>query len=75
MRFETLDCPTCGEEARGTCETLIGTAELVHHEDGTSDYAGDTIIHWDGQQTVEDGHGRVMLDCANGHEWPSREVS
>jgi hypothetical protein len=73
MRFETLNCPTCGEVARGTCETLVGTALLVHNEDGSSEWEGETIIHWDGQQT-DTRDGMIVLDCDGGHEWTSREL-
>ncbi|MHC4405167.1 MAG: hypothetical protein ACYTG0_36440 [Planctomycetota bacterium] len=69
MRFKPWKCPECGQQAKGTLETIPGIALLLFDEDGNAQYAGETAICWDGQATVCDEYGRVTLDCPDGHAW------
>ena len=74
MRFQTLNCPTCGEQARGTVERMAGAALLTHQPDGSSEYEGTTDIWWDEQRTQIDAEGRWELICIEGHQWASKEI-
>lgn len=75
MKFTTINCPNCGEFARGTVETLSGAALLSDPKpDGSVEYSGETEIWWDEQRTVRDRAGRVQLVCYNSHNWFSKVV-
>lgn len=75
MKFATMNCPDCGEPARGTVETVSGAALLSNPQlDGSVEYSGETDIWWDEQRTVRDPMGRVQLVCRNGHDWFSEVV-
>lgn len=70
MRFTPLHCPTCQARARGTVERLTGVALLTEpDEEGRVEYAGQTDVWWDEQQSVTDKRGRVRVICPAGHEW------
>ena len=71
MRCATPRCPTCGELAAGTLETLSGRAGLAFDDAGNADWAGGTDLFWDEQLTVRDRRGRVTLLCRCGTDWPS----
>jgi hypothetical protein len=36
---------------------------------GNAEYAGESDMAWDTQETITDKTGRVMLTCPNGHDW------
>ena len=73
MKFETPRCPECGEELRGTIESVKGVAELSRQDDGeTFEYSGSTDVWWDEQRPVRDHAGRANLICHNGHDWFSK---
>ncbi len=65
----TLRCPRCGQQARGTVETVPGIARLSFAADGTAEYDGETELYWDGQETVHNPAGQVLLQCPEGYEW------
>ena len=52
-------------------EAIPGIARLFFDEDGSAEYLGGTDVCWDGQLTIRDEQGRVILICADGHEWPA----
>ena len=68
MRFEPSNCPECGQQAKGTLETIPGIARLLFDEDGNAEYLGGTDVCWDGQETVRDESGRATLVCPDGHD-------
>jgi len=72
MRFEPHTCPSCGGIATGTSETIPGVALLDFDADGNAEYAGETKMCWDGQQTEIDADGNAELWCGEGHCWPAR---
>jgi hypothetical protein len=73
MKFETPKCPECGEDLRGTIESVKGVAELSLQDDGeTFEYSGSTDVWWDEQRAIRDHEGRVNLICHNGHDWFSK---
>ena len=69
MRYDPWRCPQCGQEAKGTLETIPGIARLLFDEDGNAEYQGETDVCWDGQETVRDENGRATLVCPDGHDW------
>jgi hypothetical protein len=69
MRFNPWRCPECDEAAKGTVEVIRGLALLNFDEQGDADYAGETKVDWDQQMSLLDDHGRVTLECPNGHQW------
>jgi hypothetical protein len=72
MKFSPVRCPTCGQLAKGTLETLPGMALLgIDPDTGEADYEGRTEIWWNDQRSNRDLQGRYMLTCENGHEWPA----
>ena len=73
MKFAIPCCPTCGEQASGTLETVPGVALIQPDEKhpGHFDYAGETKMFWDSQETVTDVMGAATLICDHGHEWQS----
>ena len=71
MRFTPWKCPTCGQSAAGTLETVPGLALLVFDDDGQAEYEGETKIDWNGQKTCQDKSGRTILECLSGHQWPA----
>ncbi len=70
MKFAVMNCPECGEPARGSIETLSGVAVFTDPApDGSVDYEGTTDLWWDEQKTIRDAQGRAQLICHNGHDW------
>ena len=69
MRFEPANCPQCGQQAKGTLETVPGVALLMFDEDGNAEYQGQTDLCWDDQETIRDESGRATLFCPGGHDW------
>jgi len=69
MRFDSPQCPQCGQLAKGVLETIPGLARLLFDEDGGAEYAGSTDVCWDGQEAIRDEQGRVRLICPDGHQW------
>lgn len=65
MKFEIDKCPYCDGDPTGILETLKGWALLNDREDDTEEfeYAGETSIDWDSQETDEDNDGNVTLWC------------
>lgn len=71
MRFQTPNCPTCGEIAYGTLEHCEGLALLNFTDDkGNAEYEGETKYFDEKQETVKT-NGLVTLECINGHQWQS----
>ena len=54
MKFETPNCPTCGEPAMGTVDVIPGVALLSFAEDGEAWYSGETKVFWDGHPRKEE---------------------
>lgn len=81
MKFDPIKCPHCGEVARGSIETVTGVALFTGpDEKGEVEYAGETDIDWNTQETIidEDADGDpvgVILSCPNGHEWTARDLT
>ena len=76
MKFAVMNCPECGEPARGSIETLSGVAVFTDPApDGSVDCEGTTDIWWDEQKTIRDAQGRAQLICHNGHDWFTEEVT
>jgi hypothetical protein len=75
MRLAPATCPVCRRPAKGTLEIIPGLALLLIGEEGLADYSGQTEIDWNGQKTVEDEQGRVVLICPVGHEWSAKMTS
>ena len=68
-------CPHCGELPRGTLEVVHGVALLEHSDeiDDGYEYAGETKMFWDDQQSVTDpGDNGIMMLCHEGHEWSAK---
>jgi hypothetical protein len=75
MRLDPATCPVCRRPAKGTLEIIPGLALLRFDEGGLVAYSGQTEIDRNGQKTVEDDQGRVVLLCPVGHEWSAKMVS
>ena len=75
MRFDKPNCPECGEQVYSILETLYASALITEsvEADGSFDYYGESKMHWDTQEPVEDADG-ITLQCHNGHEWQSRDL-
>lgn len=70
MKFEPPQCPECGEVADGTVDVVPGRALFTAPDErGHVEWAGETKMFWDGQQTEIDAQGRWGLECTNGHQW------
>lgn len=75
MKFETLNCPECGEPAAGSVERISGRANFTEPDvDGDIAHAGDTEVWWDEQKTVINKKGEWNLICYQGHEWFSKMI-
>ena len=75
MKWEQQTCPECGEHARYTAELVPAQAVLAY--DPATDafeWAGETEVCWNGQETVVDAEGREELWCANGHGWQTGRI-
>src|SRR5579884_1133486 len=69
MKFDPLQCPDCGESARGTIDVIHGCALFTEPDEKEQvDYAGETDIWWDEQKTIAIDN-RLRLICSHGHEW------
>lgn len=68
-----------GAEIVGTYENLHGCAfaNVWQNEDGTLglEYAGETEIDWDGQETQTNEHGVTMWVCTEGLVWPEDQLT
>lgn len=71
MNLSTPTCPTCGQPAASTLETVYGRALLIRNPDGSFDYEGETKIDWDTQETVTEADGSATLHCESRHAWQS----
>jgi len=73
MRFDVPRCPTCGGRTRALSERVSVNATLTYdRETRAYDYAGDSDVFWDTQETEHDPDGRVELWCSRGHSWKAR---
>ena len=71
MKFTIPNCPHCGALAKGTLEIVNGLALLNPPDaEGNFEYAGETQIDWDSQRSCGGDHDYI-LECPNGHNWPS----
>lgn len=59
-----------GSEIVGTAEKLLATANIsgIDPETGEPEFAGDTEIHWDTQETLE-RDGKTLFVDDSGEEW------
>lgn len=71
MKFKTIICPHCQQEAKGIIESVQGVALINLYENGDADYAGETDVDWDTQQSVRSERGQYTLVCPQGHDWLS----
>jgi len=71
MRFSPWKCPTCGQPAAGTLETVPGLALLAFDDSGQAGYEGETKLDWNGQVTCRNESGKAILECPAGHQWPA----
>jgi hypothetical protein len=67
-----------GDEIIGTLELIFGVAKINgatkdEHDGIQIDYAGDTEILWDSQQTEEINGERIYV-CEAGKEWKESEI-
>jgi hypothetical protein len=75
MKLSKPICPTCGEPAIGTCDTIPGIALFDGCPTGGNDveWDGETEVCWNGQMTDLDSETKLPLVCChNGHDWPSK---
>ena len=72
MRFKPWKCPECGQPAKGSLETVPGLALLTFDADGQAEYDGETEVDWDNQATQHDEAGNDLLECPQGHQWPTQ---
>jgi hypothetical protein len=73
MTFDVPRCPTCGGRARALSERVSVNAALTYdRERHAYDYAGESEVFWDTQETEHDPDGRVELWCSRGHAWKAR---
>lgn len=70
MNLEKPSCPTCGERAIGSCETLPAIALFVWIDDDTTDYLGETKPCWANQESELDENGQILITCGT-HKWYS----
>ena len=69
MKYRPDKCPECGGEPVGTVEHVHGLALLLPNGQGGYEYSGYTQVWWDDQKSVTDTVGRVLLQCAEEHQW------
>jgi len=70
MRFDPCRCPECGELVRGTCDVTAGIALVSFDDDNQeAEYAGETEVLWDSQETPANADGLIDVVCPNGHVW------
>lgn len=70
MKIETPKCPECGKPPEGTVDRIPGIALFGEIDgEGKTEYAGETRVCWDGQESHADEAGRVLVQCRSGHEW------
>lgn len=69
MRWQQNTCPTCAKPAAELAEMVAAQALLTYDEEsGEYEYAGESRVCWDGQETLE-ADGMQNLYCENGHDW------
>lgn len=72
MKFEKPNCPCCKTHATSVWENIPGQALLTEpSETGDVDYAGETDVFWDGQESDENEQG-LLLGCDCGESWRSK---
>lgn len=72
-----LECPD-GHRIKGSIERVQGTALVFSAEDVPGkelnlDYAGETSIDWDTQESVYEGLERVF-ECSDGETWKESQL-
>lgn len=62
MRWQQNTCPTCAKPAAELAEMVAAQALLTYDEEtGEYEYAGESRVCWDGQETLEvDSSGRSI---------------
>lgn len=71
MRLDTPNCPTCGEPALGTLETVNARCSIKQVAEGLFEHSGEeTAIFWEEMKTVTTPEGITLL-CHQGHDWVS----
>lgn len=76
MIFATPNCPECGSRATGTAEKVIARFEEPDEDNLDNEefeYSGDTDL--DGQETITNAAGEVLLVCECGNEWYSEKLN
>ena len=70
MKYYTYTSPT-GDEIIGTLEILQGIANILAiSEDGSDiEYAGDTDVDWDSQETKTVDGGKTVFVDESGEYW------
>lgn len=74
MELSPAICPTCGESAIGTIESV---SSIAHFDQHRSKVSGNLLHSWNGSSTTlhdtstteTDADGRLLVTCSNGHEW------
>ena len=73
MRFDPSHCPECGELPRGTCDMIPGIALVSFNDDNReAEFAGETDVLWDSQETPANADGLIDVTCPNGHVWQAK---
>lgn len=75
MRFNPSRCPECGELPRGTCDVIAGIALVQFDDDNQeAEYAGETKVLWDSQETPVNADGLIDVVCPNDHVWQAELI-
>ncbi|HEX3654525.1 MAG TPA: hypothetical protein VHV55_01895 [Pirellulales bacterium] len=70
MRFDPARCPECGDLPKGTCDVIPAIALLYFDDDDdAAEFAGESEVLWDGQETPTNADGLIDVICPNGHVW------
>ena len=72
MRIEPSVCPHCCANIAGTADIVPALAYVNRSEDGTYEWAGESKVFWDGQESVMDSEGLTLVQCDEGHEFEAR---
>lgn len=69
FKFEIKKCPQCGHAPVSILESVLCDAFINEDYEGGFDYAGESEIAWDTQETQIDSELRCYLMCPQKHTW------
>jgi len=75
MKVSRPVCPTCGQAAMGTVESVPAVSIFAGDpRQGAVSYGGN-YVDWNHQTRVTGESGQPLVACVNGHRWETEILS